>query len=152
MSDLVSTADLIVPENGAAQVDYTLTPAGDGEQWTLTNAQGIAVETITIDFEGVKEGGSEKSGVATLKVKMESTSLRFAENGSSDGLEFCGEVNEGKKALKKSEITSDDGRTLSIKVKAKKKSRANFSYKWLAVDGAGTPVCSADPKIIVQPQ
>lgn len=151
MNELVSTADLVVPENGGAQADYILIPAGNGEQWTLKDADGSAVETITIEFEGVKNGGGNKSGVANLRIVMESTSLRFAANGSEDGLEICGDTNDGKDALKNSKIVSADGRTLDIKVQAKKKTQASFSYKWLAVDGSGTPVCSADPETVIIP-
>lgn len=142
-----------VPAKGKTTADFTLEPTGADELWILKDASGTEVDTIRVQFEGVKNGGIGQSGKATLVITLVNADLVFAKlSGNIDGIETYDNDNDGLGAIKKCQVKSQEPQVLEIDLKANKPTSNGFSFKWVAEDAAGNQVVSADPRMVVKPQ
>ena len=145
-----------VPEKQDVTFNFTLKPTGADQQWEFKDkASGEAVDTIHIDFEGVKANGIGRSGKATLVIELVDTELVFADHqkiaGNDDGISTYEEVNGGLGTIKKAKKMDGSPQFLEIDLKANKQTANGFSFKWAAQDAAGIVVMSADPTMAVRP-
>ena len=152
----LDVAPITVPEKGEVDAAYTLEPTGDGAQWILRDEDGEQVNTVTLQFQGVKQGGTGKSGKANLSVTLINTDLVFADKNDTadkkyDGMETYDVIDDGLGAVQKIKKDSHNAQLLNIVIKANKQNSNGFSYLWVALDPSGAPVKSADPKVVVEP-
>lgn len=153
----LAAAPVEVPKNGKVTVNYTLKPTGADQKWTFKDSSGEDAETIHLQFLGVKDGGPEVSGKATLVIELVEADLVFADkqdtNGKKyDGMEICGETGGGAAGIKNVKKMNGSPQFLEIEVKAPGKDACSFSFKWAAVDTNGNPVMSADPSTVLEPK
>ncbi|WP_295803323.1 hypothetical protein [uncultured Microbulbifer sp.] len=144
---------VVVPEQGDVTANFTLEPTGADQVWTLKDSEGTEFDTFRVQFEGVKEGGSGKSGKATLVITLINTDLVFAKlSGNIDGMETYDNDNDGLGAIQSCQVKNQQPQVLEIDLKANKQTENGFSFKWVAEDASGEPVKSADPRMVVKPQ
>ena len=144
---------VVVPEKGNVTANFTLEPTGADQVWILKDESGTVVDTISVQFEGVKDGGPSKSGKATLLISLVNTDLEFAKlAGKYDGIETYDDDNGGLGAIQTCKVKNKQPQVLEIDLKANKQSENSFSFMWVAEDKNGNEVKSADPYIILKPE
>lgn len=146
-------ACIVVPEQGKTELNFTLEPTGADQVWILKGESGDQWETICVKFEGVLAGGPSKSGKAVLNIQMVNTPLVFKKlSGNVDAIETYDVINEGTGAIDTCKVDSQDAKVLKLVLKANKQTSNGFSFKWVAEDGSGNLVLSADPTTRLDPE
>ena len=143
---------VVVPEKGNVTANFTLEPTGADQLWILKDSEGVEFDTFHIEFEGVKAGGTGKSGKATLVITLVNTNLEFAKlPGKYDGIETYDNDNDGLGAIQKCKVKNKAPQVLEVELKANKQTSNGFSFKWVGQDQSGEPVYSADPRARIEP-
>ncbi|WGL16122.1 hypothetical protein PVT68_15270 [Microbulbifer bruguierae] len=137
---------IVVPAKGDVTANFSLEPTGADQLWILKDANATEVDTIRVQFAGVKDGGTEQSGKVTLMITLTNTDLVFAKlSGNIDGMKTYDDQNDGLGAIQSCQVKDKQPQVLEIDLKANKQSSNGFSFKWVAEDVDGNQVESADP-------
>nr|WP_010133485.1 hypothetical protein [Microbulbifer agarilyticus] len=143
---------IVVPEKGKVERNFTLEPTGADQVWVLKDEDGDEWKTICVKFEGVKDGGTGKSGKAELTIQMVNSDLVFKKlPGNIDGIDIYDVINDGNEGISSCKVDSQNAQELKMVLKANKQTSSGFSFKWVAEDTSGNEVLSADPNAQLDP-